>query len=89
MSVAVAHVRLKFACSSCDAITQAPAPPMPMPTPRGRATRPPTDVLDIEEVRGVEKFTFVMARIAGPRLHGLKFRRECLELFFLGGSLLR
>ncbi len=32
----IRHVRPKFACSSCDAITQAPAPPMP--TPRGRAT---------------------------------------------------
>ena len=30
------HVRPKFACNACDAITQAPAPPMP--TPRGRAT---------------------------------------------------
>jgi transposase len=32
----IRHVRPKFACASCDAITQAPAPPMP--TPRGRAT---------------------------------------------------
>jgi transposase len=31
----IRHVRPKFACSSCDAITQAPAPAMP--TPRGRA----------------------------------------------------
>jgi transposase len=32
----IRHVRPKFACTACDAITQAPAPPMP--TPRGRAT---------------------------------------------------
>jgi transposase len=32
----IRHVRPKFACSTCDAITQAPAPAMP--TPRGRAT---------------------------------------------------
>ena len=32
----IRHVRPKFACSACDAITQAPAPAMP--TPRGRAT---------------------------------------------------
>ena len=32
----IRHVRPKYACSSCDAITQAPAPAMP--TPRGRAT---------------------------------------------------
>ncbi|MHB8817153.1 MAG: IS66 family transposase [Steroidobacteraceae bacterium] len=30
------HVRPKYACTACDAITQAPAPAMP--TPRGRAT---------------------------------------------------
>ena len=32
----IRHVRPKFACQACDAITQAPAPAMP--TPRGRAT---------------------------------------------------
>jgi transposase len=32
----VRHVRPKYACTACDAITQAPAPAMP--TPRGRAT---------------------------------------------------
>jgi transposase len=32
----IRHVRPKFACRACDAITQAPAPAMP--TPRGRAT---------------------------------------------------
>jgi transposase len=32
----ICHVRPKYACASCDAITQAPPPPMP--TPRGRAT---------------------------------------------------
>ena len=32
----IRHVRPKYACAACDAITQA-APP-PMPTPRGRAT---------------------------------------------------
>ena len=32
----IRHVRPKFACTACEAITQAPAPPMP--TPRGRAT---------------------------------------------------
>jgi transposase len=32
----IRHVRPKYACTACDAITQAPAPPMP--TPRGRAT---------------------------------------------------
>jgi transposase len=32
----IRHVRPKYACKACDAITQAPAPPMP--TPRGRAT---------------------------------------------------
>jgi transposase len=32
----VRHVRPKYACNACDAITQAPAPAMP--TPRGRAT---------------------------------------------------
>jgi transposase len=32
----IRHVRPKYACGACDAITQAPAPPMP--TPRGRAT---------------------------------------------------
>jgi transposase len=32
----IRHVRPKFACKACDAITQAPAPAMP--TPRGRAT---------------------------------------------------
>ena len=32
----IRHVRPKYACRACDAITQAPAPPMP--TPRGRAT---------------------------------------------------
>src|SRR5208282_2462629 len=32
----IRHVRPKYACQSCDAITQAPAPAMP--TPRGRAT---------------------------------------------------
>ena len=32
----VRHVRPKYACKACDAITQAPAPAMP--TPRGRAT---------------------------------------------------
>jgi transposase len=32
----IRHVRPKFACTSCDAINQAPAPAMP--TPRGRAT---------------------------------------------------
>jgi transposase len=41
----IRHVRPKFACSSCDAITQAPAPPMPTrraksapSARRGRAT---------------------------------------------------
>ena len=32
----IRHVRPKYACGACDAITQAPAPAMP--TPRGRAT---------------------------------------------------
>jgi transposase len=32
----IRHVRPKYACRACDAITQAPTPPMP--TPRGRAT---------------------------------------------------
>ena len=32
----IRHVRPKYACTACDAITQAPAPSMP--TPRGRAT---------------------------------------------------
>jgi transposase len=32
----IRHVRPKYACTACDAMTQAPAPPMP--TPRGRAT---------------------------------------------------
>ena len=32
----IRHVRPKYACTACDAITQAPAPAMP--TPRGRAT---------------------------------------------------
>jgi transposase len=32
----IRHVRPKYACCACDAMTQAPAPPMP--TPRGRAT---------------------------------------------------
>lgn len=32
----IRHVRPKYACTWCDAITQAPAPAMP--TPRGRAT---------------------------------------------------
>jgi hypothetical protein len=32
----IRHVRPKYACQACDAITQAPAPAMP--TPRGRAT---------------------------------------------------
>jgi transposase len=32
---AIRHVRPKYACRRCDAITQAPAPAMP--TPRGRA----------------------------------------------------
>ena len=32
----IRHVRPKYACRACDAITQAPVPPMP--TPRGRAT---------------------------------------------------
>jgi transposase len=32
----VRHVRPKYACTACDAITQAPSPAMP--TPRGRAT---------------------------------------------------
>ena len=32
----IRHVRPKYACQACDAITQAPAPSMP--TPRGRAT---------------------------------------------------
>ena len=32
----IRHVRPKFACKACDAITQAPAPAMP--TPRGRTT---------------------------------------------------
>jgi transposase len=32
----IRHVRPKYACRKCDAITQAPAPSMP--TPRGRAT---------------------------------------------------
>jgi len=32
----IRHVRPKYACTTCDAITQAPAPAMP--TPRGRAT---------------------------------------------------
>ena len=31
----IRHVRPKYACTACDAITQAPAPAMP--TPRGRA----------------------------------------------------
>ena len=31
----IRHVRPKYACRRCDAITQAPAPSMP--TPRGRA----------------------------------------------------
>jgi transposase len=32
----IRHVRPKYACKACDAITRAPAPAMP--TPRGRAT---------------------------------------------------
>jgi transposase len=32
----IRHVRPKYACTACDAMTQAPAPAMP--TPRGRAT---------------------------------------------------
>jgi transposase len=32
----IRHVRPKYACKACDAITQAPAPALP--TPRGRAT---------------------------------------------------
>lgn len=32
----IRHVRPKYACKTCDAITQAPAPALP--TPRGRAT---------------------------------------------------
>jgi transposase len=32
----IRHIRPKYACDACDAITQAPAPAMP--TPRGRAT---------------------------------------------------
>jgi transposase len=32
----IRHVRPKYACNACDAITRAPAPAMP--TPRGRAT---------------------------------------------------
>jgi len=32
----IRHVRPKYACTACDAITQAPAPALP--TPRGRAT---------------------------------------------------
>jgi transposase len=32
----ICHVRPKYACKACDAITQAPAPALPMP--RGRAT---------------------------------------------------
>ena len=32
----IRHVRPKYACTACDAVTQAPAPAMP--TPRGRAT---------------------------------------------------
>ena len=32
----IRHIRPKYACGACDAITQAPAPAMP--TPRGRAT---------------------------------------------------
>ena len=32
----IRHVRPKYACDACDAITQAPAPAMP--APRGRAT---------------------------------------------------
>lgn len=32
----IRHIRPKYACKTCDAITQAPAPAMP--TPRGRAT---------------------------------------------------
>jgi transposase len=32
----IRHVRPKYACKACDAITQAPAPPMP--TPRGLGT---------------------------------------------------
>jgi transposase len=32
----IRHIRPKYACTACDAITQAPAPAMP--TPRGRAT---------------------------------------------------
>jgi transposase len=35
-SAEIRHVRPKYACKACDAITQAPAPAMP--TPRGRAT---------------------------------------------------
>src|SRR5208283_991211 len=35
-TAAIRHVRPKYACAACDAITQAPPPPMP--TPRGRAT---------------------------------------------------
>ena len=33
----IRHVRPKYACARCAAVTQAPAPPMPT-TPRGRAT---------------------------------------------------
>jgi transposase len=32
----IRHVRPKYACKACDAITQVPPPAMPMP--RGRAT---------------------------------------------------
>src|SRR5215472_5558910 len=32
----IRHIRPKYACTACDAITQAPAPALP--TPRGRAT---------------------------------------------------
>ena len=34
----IRHVRPKYACTACDAITQAPAPAMPQPRPWGRAS---------------------------------------------------
>jgi transposase len=34
----IRHVRPKYACTACDAITQAPAPVMPQPRPWGRAS---------------------------------------------------
>ena len=42
----IRHVRPKYACKACDAITQAPAPAMPTPRGRGHAgdARPPSGV---------------------------------------------